>query len=304
MIADGTKKRLDTLARDIRLYDLKMSFSAGKNGSHLGGSLSAAEIMAALYGGVLNFDPNDPASPKRDRFILSKGHTAAVLYAALRAVGVLTDEDIASYNMNGTEYPSHCIKNINKGIELSSGSLGLGAGYAAGLGLAFKKQNNPAHIFVLMGDGECAEGSVWEALTAIPALGLDNITVIIDKNRLQLDGETIKVLDTGDLSAKLTAFGWDAAEADGHDVSALCEALAPDASRTKPRAVIAHTVKGKGVSFMENNYKYHHASITEEQYNAAVAEITGAADNAEPAADNAEPAADKAEPAADKGAAE
>ena len=274
-VAPETIKKLCELAKSIRLYDLKMSFNAGKNGSHLGGSLSAAEIMAVLYGRVMRFDPASPDSPDRDRFILSKGHTAAVLYAALRAVGTLTDEDIASYNMNGTELPSHCIKNTAKGIELSSGSLGLGAGYAAGLGLAFKKQNNTAHVYVLMGDGECAEGSVWEAFTAIPAMGLDNITVIIDKNRLQLDGETAKVLDTLDLSAKLAAFGWDAVDVDGHDVEALCAALEPDPARQKPRAVIAHTVKGKGVSFMENNYKYHHASITEEQYNAAVAELTG-----------------------------
>ena len=272
-----TVNNLNELAKAIRLYDLKMSFGAGKNGSHLGGSLSAAEIMAALYGRVMRFDPERPDSPDRDRFILSKGHTAAVLYAALRAVGTLTDEDIATYNMNGTWLPSHCIKNTAKGIELSSGSLGLGAGYAAGLGLAFKKQGNPAHIYVLMGDGECAEGSVWEAFTAIPALGLNNITVIIDKNRLQLDGETERVLDTLDLAAKLTAFGWDAVDVDGHDVNALCDALTPDPDAAKPRAVIAHTVKGKGVSFMENNYKFHHASITEEQYEQAVAEITGEA---------------------------
>lgn len=276
-IAPQKVNKLNELAKAIRLYDLKMSFNAGKNGSHLGGSLSAAEIMAALYGEVMRFDPARPDAPDRDRFILSKGHTAAVLYAALRAVGVLTDEDIDTYNKNGTWLPSHCIKNVQKGIELSSGSLGLGAGYAAGLGLAFKKQNSPARVFVLMGDGECAEGSCWEAFTAIPAMGLDNITVIIDKNRLQLDGETVKVMDTLDLAEKLKAFGWDAVEVDGHDSAALVDALTPAPANGKPRAVIAHTVKGKGVSFMENNYKFHHASITEEQYNEAVAEIAGEA---------------------------
>ena len=272
-----TENELNELAKAIRLYDLKMSFGAGKNGSHLGGSLSAAEIMAVLYGRVMRFDPKAPDSPDRDRFILSKGHTAAVLYAALRAVGVLTDEDIATYNKNGTELPSHCIKNPAKGIELSSGSLGLGAGYAAGLGLALKKQNNPAHIYVLLGDGECAEGSVWEALCAIPALKLTNITVIIDKNRLQLDGRTDIVFDTGILSAKLEAFGWDVKCVYGHDVNTLAEALTPESAPLRPRAVVAFTVKGKGVSFMEDNYRFHHASLTEEQYNAAVAEITGEA---------------------------
>ena len=277
-VAPEIKARLTELAKTIRLYDLRISFEAGKNGSHLGGSLSAAEILAALYGGVMRYDAKARAAGIRDRFILSKGHTAAVLYSALCAVGILSEEELLTYNKNGTELPSHCVRNVEKGIEISSGSLGLGAGYAAGQGLALKYKKDPSHVFVLLGDGECAEGSVWEAMTAIPALGLCNITVIIDKNRLQLDGETAVVMDTLDLAAKLTAFGWDAVEVDGHDVEALLTALTPDPAASKPRAVIAHTVKGKGVSFMENNYKFHHASLTEEQYAAAVAEIKGEAE--------------------------
>lgn len=263
---------LSGLANKIRIYNIEMTYRAGKNGSHTGGALSSADILAALYGSVMRYDAHDMTLPSRDRFILSKGHCAAALYAALCAVGVITEDELYTYNQNGSDFPTHCVKNVKYGIEISSGSLGLGLGYAVGVGKALKMRGSNSQVFVLMGDGECAEGSVWEAAAQAAALSLDNITLIIDKNGLQLDGSTDSVMPLGSLQAKLNSFGWSVSTVDGHCIPDIVKALS-SRFEGKPNAIIANTIKGKGVSFMENDYRWHHAYLDAQQYAQALEEL-------------------------------
>lgn len=243
--------------------------------AHYGGTLSCVEILIALYDYVLNWSDSEI----RDRFILSKGHGALALYCVLKEKGILTQADLDAFEADGTCYFAHAKRNIDKGIEFSGGSLSLGFSYAVGVALACKDKAN--HIYVLLGDGECDEGLVWEAAMAAANYHLGNLTIIIDHNELQSDGYVKDVMDTYSLMDKFAAFGWDAVEVDGHDIGALVRALNGGVERInhiggdKPRCIIAKTIKGKGVSFMENNPKWHHGLLTEEQYKQAMAELEG-----------------------------
>ena len=261
--------------REMRKDILKMALAAKREGGHLGGSLSAVEILAALYGGVMRFDPKSPADESRDRFIFSKGHGVMAQYAAYRQIGLLTEEQILSYKQSGSVATAHPSMNPDLGVEFSSGSLGQGLSQGIGVALALKRKRNRApRVFVLLGDGECDEGSVWEAAMAAASYRLDNIVAIVDKNGLQYDGDTEKVLALDDLAAKWSAFGWEAVDVDGHDVSRLQEVFSRKGEM--PLAVIAHTVKGKGVSFMENVPAWHHSVLTQRQFDQAMAELEGA----------------------------
>lgn len=264
----------DTLrwASEMRKDCLRMAVETGSAGSHIGGALSLVEILAVLYSRVMKVTPNDPLSPKRDRLILSKGHGAMAYYAALSRAGYLAQEELLTFKSNSTRLYGHPSRNQSFGIEFSSGSLGLGLSLGVGVALGLlRRANDESRVFVVMGDGECNEGSVWEAAASASHLRLSNVVVIIDRNGLQYDGDTRSVLHMGDLQEKWSCFGWDAVVVDGHDVQALDKALNRRCSR--PLAVIADTVKGKGISFMEGNAAWHHSRITQEQFERAMTEL-------------------------------
>ena len=256
--------------KDIRKRILELAFKAGSNGSHLGGSLSAVEILNTLYHSGFNFNPADES---RDRLILSKGHAALALYCVLESVGIITKEDAETFEQNGTTLFAHAKKNISKGIEFSGGSLSLGISYAVGVALACKSKVFNNRIFVLLGDGECDEGLVWEAVMSAVNYHLDNLTFIVDCNGLQSDGYTKDVMDHSPLEKKFEGFGCKVVSVDGHSEKEVAEAYKVK-SKDCPLAIVAHTVKGKGVSFMENLQQWHHGTLSQAQYDQAMEEVS------------------------------
>lgn len=257
---------LARIANDMRIDIVRSIASAGSG--HPGGSLSCIDILAVLYfGGVLDHDPTDPGKPDRDRFILSKGHAAPALYAALAHAGYFPVEELASLRKLGSRLQGHPDSNLLPGVEVSTGSLGQGLSISAGVACGLKLDGSPATVFTVLGDGECQEGQVWEAAMFAAHRGLDNLVAIVDRNGLQIDGPCEDVCDPGDVRAKFEAFGWDAREVDGHDLDALRAALLEaKASRAgRPHALVARTVKGKGVSFMENSCGWHGKAPNAEQ---------------------------------------
>ncbi len=264
------KKAADQMRRDV----IEMAYSVGNTGSHIGGALSMIEIMAVLYKGVMNYDINNTYMEERDRFILSKGHGVMAQYAALKQIGLLSDEDLKTFKKNETKLYAHPSMNMEIGIEFSSGSLGQGLSLAVGSAIALKrKENEKSRVFVLLGDGECDEGSVWEAAASASHYNLNNVVVIVDKNQLQYDGKTSDILMMDNLSEKFKSFGLEVLEIDGHDIEQLLSAF--NTVSDKPIAVIANTVKGKGVSFMENNHLWHNGRLTQKQYEQALEEQEG-----------------------------
>lgn len=263
---------LQKMSAQIRRDIVEMGFACGMNGAHFGGSLSLVEIMAALYGCVMNFDARNPSDDNRDRLILSKGHGVIAQYAALKQIGLLNDEDLKSFKQNDTKLYAHPSMNLKTGIEFSSGSLGQGLSLGVGTALALKrKQNKISRVFVILGDGECDEGSVWEAAMSAVSFGLDNLTIIIDRNHLQYDGDTETVLPLENFADKWRAFGWNVTECDGHSVKDIVAALSE--KQEKPFALIADTVKGKGVSFMENMPQWHNGVLTQKLFEQAMSEV-------------------------------
>jgi transketolase len=234
--------------------------------------MSAMEIMAVLYGRVLRLDKNNPTWPERDRFIASKAHCVLAHYAALAEAGFISREELATFEKNGTRLAGHPAINLALGLEYSGGSLGLAIGVAVGLALDAKRKGRGHRVFVLLGDGELDEGSNWEGFMAAAHFKLDNLVAVVDKNRLQYDGPTEDIMALGDLGAKMRAFGWQVAEVDGHDPGELAEAL-ESRPEGRPLAVIANTVKGKGVSFMEDVRDWHHSSLSQAQYDQAAQEV-------------------------------
>ena len=267
---------LERRANDMRADIVRMIAEAGSG--HPGGSLSCADILAALYfGGVLEHDPLNPQWEGRDRFILAKGHAAPALYAALAQAGYIPREELATLRKLGSRLQGHPDSNQVPGVEVSTGSLGQGLSVAAGAAAGLKLDGAPQTVFALLGDGECQEGQVWEAAMFAAHRKLDNLVAIVDRNGLQIDGRTCDVCDPGDLGAKFAAFGWDVAEVDGHDLDALVAVLgAAKAGRDgRPHAVIARTVKGKGVPFMENEAGWHGKAPNAEQAAEALAALEG-----------------------------
>lgn len=261
-------------ALQMRKDALRMSLAAGDSGAHYGGGLSMMEIMDVLYLAIMKIDADNPYDDNRDRFILSKGHGVLALYAALKQVGFVTDEDLDTFKTNNTFLYGHPSMNILKGIEFSSGSLGQGLSLGVGSCLALRRKgNNTSKVYVLLGDGECDEGSVWEAAASAAHYNLVQLIAIIDKNMLQYDGETKSVLSMDNLEDKWRSFGWDTIVVNGHDVERLYDAFTTE--HDKPLAIIANTVKGKGISFMENNPLWHHSKLSQKQYEAAMKELEG-----------------------------
>lgn len=271
-LAPSERRRLSGLALDIRKTVVEFAHANPDMPFHLGGSLSAAEVLAVLYGGVIRTGTDGTPWDQRDRFVLSKGHASLALYPVLLHAGLVSQEDIdrGLLGPNAVLF-KHPRRDPARGIETSGGSLGMGLGYACGLAIAANRRASGSHVFCLLGDGECNEGSVWEAAALAGHMGLASLTVIVDVNGLQLDGPTAQILDTGSLAEKFRAFGFEAIEVDGHDVSALWSVLAP--SHNRPRAVLAHTTKGKGLSFAENCVEWHDNKLTDELYAQAVREL-------------------------------
>jgi transketolase len=246
------------LARAVRAHVLKMTHDS--RASHVGSCLSIADILAVLYGDVLRVDPAQPARPERDRFVLSKGHAAAALYAVLAERGFFPKEWLDDYCADGSRLAGHVIHHGVPGVEVSTGSLGHGLNVATGMALAAKRSGASYRVYALLSDGECDEGSTWEAALFAPHHHLDNLTAIIDANGIQSFGSVSEVLELEPFADKWRAFGWHVVELDGHDHAALAAAFERRAANGKPTVVLARTVKGKGVSFMENQLLWHYRS--------------------------------------------
>ncbi len=264
MIDNNLVKKCKEASKRMRINAIKMTHNVGNVGAHIGGALSMIEIMSVLYLGVMKYDIKNPLMEKRDRFILSKGHGVIAQYAALKEAGFLTDEDLLTFKQNETQLYAHPSMNLKMGIEFSSGSLGQGLSLGVGTALALKQKNNTSsRIFVLLGDGECDEGSVWEAAASANHYQLSNLVVIVDKNNLQYDGQTKEILSMDPLEEKWKSFGWKVLSINGHSEKDLLTAL--NSNSNVPIAIIANTVKGKGVSFMEDNVLWHNNRLTENQ---------------------------------------
>lgn len=268
---------LTRVATDLRCDILRMIAEA-KSG-HPGGSLSCTDILTSLYfGGVLKHDPKNPKMEGRDWFFLAKGHAAPALYAALAHAGYFPVEELMTLRKLGTRLQGHPDCNLCPGVEVSTGSLGQGLSIAAGMAAGLKLAGKPQRVFCLLGDGECEEGQVWEAAMWAAHENLDNLVAIVDRNHLQIDGDTADVCDPGDMCAKFSAFGWEASQVDGHDIDALINALnaAKRAADGRPHVLVADTIKGRGVSFMENQAGWHGKAPNAEQTEQAVAELEAA----------------------------
>jgi transketolase len=268
---DQTLHDMQLMAARMRRTALDLAYSAGHNGAHLGSGLSIIEIMAVLYGGILNIDPHNPRWEERDRFILSKGHGTLGYYTALAEAGLISREELMTFETNGGFLPGQPVMNMDKGIEFSSGSLGQGLSLGVGVALAGKMAGKKYGTYVLLGDGECNEGSVWEAAIAAKHYKLSNLVAIIDANDMQSDGSRCDIM-SADYHAIWKGFGWDITRVAGHDIPALYDAFCQRHSTDTPRVIIAKTIKGKGVSFMENRNEWHHNRLTKAQYDQAIAE--------------------------------
>ncbi|RJQ45836.1 MAG: transketolase [Gaiellales bacterium] len=266
-------QELNEKASLLRQEVVRMVAEAGSG--HPGGSLSSADIVAALYFQVMNHRPDDPKWPERDRFILSKGHCAPVMYAALAHSGYFPLCDLLNLRKIDCHLQGHPDMNKTPGVEISSGSLGQGLSTAVGVALSMRLDGLPGHVFVLTGDGESQEGEIWEAVMAAAHFGLDNITVIVDANGLQIDGFTKDVMNVEPLSDKYESFGWTARTVDGHDMAAVVDALEWSRGVAGPAAIVARTVKGKGVSFMENEAGWHGKAPSVEEAARALRELRG-----------------------------
>ena len=252
---------------------LEMALNAGANSSHFGGALSIADIISTLFAYKMKFEKNNPKSENRDRFILSKGHACLAYYAALCEIGFIKKDDLKTFEENDSNLLGHPVRNMELGIEFSNGSLGMGLSLAIGVALALKKRKKKNNIFVIMGDGECNEGSVWEALMAAPNFNLGNITLIIDRNNFQQTGNNKSIMDLGNLKNKVESFGWNTTEIDGHNIDKIYDYFKNIDNNDKPNALIANTIKGKGFSFSENNNSWHHSILTKDLYDKALSEM-------------------------------
>ena len=269
---DDRLARIRDNASWMRRRAMQMVFARGLG--HIGGDLSATDIVATLFFGVLNFDPKRPDWPDRDRFVMSKGHATGVLYTALARAGYWPEDRLDTYMDDGSMLNGHPNRNYLPGVEANTGPLGHGFPIALGIAIGGRIAKRNYRTFVLTGDGEQQEGSNWEAAMTAAHRKVGNLTLIIDRNRLQQGAGTEETAGLDPLDAKYCAFGWEVVEVDGHDHGQLLEVLgAPVGSRERPLCVIANTIKGKGVSFMENRVKWHHGVPNEAEYEQAIEEL-------------------------------
>ena len=275
-MADQTDilKKIDKFAMNSRKNILDMALVAGASSSHFGGALSIVDIVSTLFSTQIKFDKDNLDSSDRDRFILSKGHACLAYYAALCEVGFIDKKELATFEKDDSNLLGHPVLNKSLGIDFSTGSLGMGLSIAIGVAIANKKKNKNPNIFVIMGDGECNEGSVWEAAMAAPNFSLNNLHVIIDNNKFQQTGSNKEIMNTESLKEKWISFGWETSEIDGHNIKDLYNYFEKGQNINKPKALIAKTIKGKGFSFSENNNDWHHSVLTKSLYEKALSEIT------------------------------
>ena len=264
---------LEVIARKLRRHVINMISAAGSG--HPGGSLSAADIVTALYFDIMKHNPANPHWPDRDRFILSKGHAAPVLYAALAECGYFPLDWLTTLRKTGTCLQGHTDSTLTPGVDVSAGSLGQGLSIGIGMALAARLDNKDYRTYVLLGDGECDEGQVWEAAMFAPNYQLDNLTAIVDFNTLQLDGFTRDIMNLEPFMAKWTAFKWEVIEINGHDIQQIIDAIQQaKAVKGRPTVIVAHTIKGKGVSFMENNVDWHGRAPNKSETEIALRELS------------------------------
>ncbi len=263
------ENNLRLFAEEIRVATLEEFAALGFG--HVGGAMSVVETLAVLYGGVMNIDPQNPGWPERDRLVMSKGHAGPALYATLALLGYFPKEMLLTLNKPGTNLPSHCDRLKTPGIDMTTGSLGQGMSTACGLAYAQKLDGAGARTFLVIGDGECDEGQIWEGALFAPHYKLDNLIAFCDKNGQQLDGYVKNVLDSGDLAAKFAAFDWYTQEVDGHDIGAVSAAVENALKNTgRPSMIVLNTKKGNGCPFVMDQEFNHHVQFTAEQMNAAL----------------------------------
>ena len=266
---------LEVAAAKGRLLGLDMVYHCASG--HLGGSFSAMDILTVLYFDVMNVDPKDPTNPDRDRFVLSKGHCTPALYPILAQRGFFPEEELKLFRSIDGHMSGHAEMRHVKGVDMSTGSLGQGISAAVGMALAGKMDKKDYRVYSVLGDGEIEEGQVWEAFMSAAKYGLDNLCAVVDVNGLQIDGKTADVMPTEPLDKKMEAFGWNVIQADGHDLAALSAAFEQAKANTgAPTVILAKTVKGKGVSFMENDAGWHGKAPNAEQYEKARGELAAA----------------------------
>ena len=260
------------MAKKLRRHVITMIAAAGSG--HPGGSLSAADIVTALYFKVLHHNPKNPQWQDRDRFILSKGHAAPILYAALAESGYFPVAELATLRKLDSRLQGHTDRNLTPGVEMSAGSLGQGLSFSVGVALAGKLDSRGYRVYALLSDGECDEGQTWEAALSAAHFKLDNLTAIVDCNQIQLSGWTRDIMNLEPFTQKWQAFGWNTIDIDGHDFDQILVAFQEaKKTKTKPTVIIAHTIKGKGVSFMENNVAFHGKAPTPEEAERALKEL-------------------------------
>jgi transketolase len=263
--------RLENLSRGIRFELISISHRA--QSAHLAGALSCVDLLVALYWARLNIDPYHPHDPGRDRLVFSKGHAVSALYTALAKRGFFPEEELLLYNRKGSRLPEQPYPGCVPGVEWATGSLGHGLGVGTGMALAAIIQQKDYHVYVVMSDGECQEGSVWEAAMLAPRLKLGNLAVLIDFNKWQATDRSNDVMAMEPLKEKWEAFGWETREVDGHDMVSLIDALRSPRRRGVPLAIVAHTIKGKGVSFIEDDNNWHYRSPKVEEVEKARLEL-------------------------------
>ena len=257
----------------VRKNIIDMAFSAGSSSAHFGGALSIVEIISLLFSHKMKINKNDPTWEERDRFILSKGHACLAYYSALCEVGYIPKSELMTFEKNDTNLLGHPVINRKLGIDFSNGSLGMGLSLAIGVAMSAKIKKKKFDVYVILGDGECNEGSVWEGAMAAPHFNLDNLNVIIDKNNFQQTGSNNEIMKTESLKNKWSSFGWHTTEIDGHNIEDLYDYFEESNKIDKPKAIIANTIKGKGFSQFEHDNAWHHKVLTKKTYDEALIEI-------------------------------
>ena len=265
--------RIKNFSLEVKKNILDMAFSAGASSSHFGGALSIVEIISTLFSYKMNLKKEDPNWEDRDRFILSKGHACLAYYAALCEIGYISKDELKTFEKDDSNLLGHPVINKKLGIDFSNGSLGMGLSLGIGVAISLKKKEKKNNVYVILGDGECNEGSVWEASMAASNFNLNNLYAIIDKNNFQQTGSNKDIMDTADLFKKWSSFGWDTVELNGHNLEELYNYFSEEKTSKKPKAIIANTIKGRGFSFSENNNEWHHAVLTKSLYDKAIEEL-------------------------------
>tara|TARA_Y100000590_G_scaffold469797_1_gene659806 strand:+ start:6541 stop:7383 length:843 start_codon:yes stop_codon:yes gene_type:complete len=266
-------KKIKDFSFAVRKNILEMAFAAGASSSHFGGALSIADIVSVLFSYQMKINSKDPKWKDRDRFILSKGHACLAYYAALCEVGYISKDELSTFEKDETNLLGHPVINRDLGIDFSNGSLGMGLSLGIGVAIAVKKRKKDSNIYIIIGDGECNEGSVWESAMAAPHFKLDNIFAIIDKNNFQQTGSNKNIMNVDSLKDKWSSFGWHTEELNGHNINEIYDFFSNSKGIAKPKAIIANTVKGKGFSFSENNNDWHHSVLTKSFFEKAMKEL-------------------------------